>query len=127
MGSHLGKDLDDTITSAVNARVEASVIEALASNDVIATYVSAALNRETSDRFGGEKKTFLTKLLGNTVEEMTKKVVAEEIQKQEDTIREEVAKALKKSIGVVADSLVSGFVENTKGSYPSIEVKFGQR
>ena len=42
-------------------------------------------------------------------------------------IRKEVRAALKKSIGVISDSLVDGFVAATSGRYPSIEVKFRGR
>lgn len=121
-------DINQIITSAVQARVEAAVVEALASDGTIRAYVAAALNRQVdTSGYGREKKSLLSHLLQNTVEEMTKRVVAEEIKSHEDVIRAEVRAALEKSIGVISDSLVDGFVSNAAGRYPSVRVEFASR
>lgn len=118
------EDINQIIASAVNARVEAAVVEALASDGAIRAYVTAALNQPASDRYD-RGKTFLRRLLERTIEQQTQAVVAEEIKTAEDAIRKEVRAALKKSIGVITDSLVDGFVANASGRYPSIKVAFG--
>ena len=124
----LDKHLNDGITSAVNAKIEGAVLEAMASNDVISAYVVAALQEPKPDRYGTRtKETYLSDIIKDAVRKQTQAVVAEEIQKQEDVIRESVRQSLEKSIGVITDSLVSGFVENTKGNRPSIEVNFSDR
>ena len=120
-------DINQIISAAVNARVEAAVLEAMTSNNTMATFVQAALSRKvtTPGGYSRDEKPLLTHLLHTTIEEQTKVVVAEEIKKSQEVIRAEVRKALNKSIGVITDSLVDGFVANAEGRYPSIKVQFG--
>src|SRR5690606_33033501 len=106
-----------------NARVEAQVLEALSGGDFMQKFVTAALNEKVSvDRYSSEKKTLIRHTLEEAIKSQAKAVVAEEVAVLEPAIREEVRRALKKSVGVIADSLVSGFVANSSGNYPSIEV-----
>ena len=122
------KDINGIIASAVNVRVETAVLEALSSDDTMRVFVAAALNQKVSTSgYSRDETTLLNKLLKNTIEEQTKAVVAAEVAAHADVIRKEVRAALKKSIGVISDSLVDGFVAATSGRYPSIEVKFRGR
>lgn len=121
-------DLNATITSAVNARVEAQVLAALTDSEVFAAMVTAALQQPIEVRGGlydKTKTTYLAHVLQQTIQARTKEVVTEAIEEHADKIREEVRKALRKSIGVIADSLVDGFVADSSGRYPSIKVTFG--
>lgn len=123
--SNLNEDINSTITSAVNSRVEAAVLEAINSGDTMKNFVHAALNTKVSKSgYSREEKPLITHLVQTTVQEQAKQVVAEEIKKAEAQIREEVRKALQESIGIISDSLVDGFVSNAQGRYPSIEVNF---
>lgn len=123
--SNLNDDINSTITSAVNSRVEAAVLEAVSSGDTMKSFVHAALNTKVSTSgYSREEKPLITHLVQTTVQEQAKQVVAEEIGKAEAQIREEVRKALQESIGVISDSLVDGFVTHARGRYPSIEVNF---
>lgn len=126
--SKTNDDINNIITTAVQARVEAAVMEAMSSEGALRAIVSAALNEQVATGNGyGPKMPLLTALVQGTVKEQAKQVVAEEIKDMEGEIREEVRKALKKSVGVVADSLVDGFVSSAEGRYPSIEVNFRGR
>lgn len=123
--ANLNDDLNNTIASAVNARVEAQVLEALASDGVMQAAVQAALSREVpSSGYDRKKKTILTHLLHTAIEEHTKAIVAEEIAASASVIRDEVRAALAQSLGVITDSLVDGLVANATGRYPSIRVEF---
>ena len=124
----LGKDLNTTIAAAVSARVEAQVASALLNDDTFTAFVVAALQKpiEVGDYSRREKTTWLAALLKNTIEAQTKEVVASEIAKMEEPIRVEVRKALKKSVGVLADALVDGFVAQAAGRHPSIKVEFAK-
>lgn len=123
--SNLNEDINSTITTAVNSRVEAAVLEAINNGDTMKNFVHAALNTTVkTGGYGREEKPLITHLVQTTVQEQAKQVVGEEIVKAEDQIREEVRKALQESIGVISDSLVDGFVANAQGRYPSIEVNF---
>jgi len=127
MSDSLGTDLNKVIAAGVEAKIEAAVAGALLSEDTFAKFVVAALQQpiEVGSSYNKTKTTFLRHTLNSTIEKRTKEVVAEEIIAAEDQIRAEVRKALKKSIGVLADSLVDGFVAQAHGSYPSIKVSFG--
>lgn len=119
-------DINKVIESAVQARVEAAVLETLSSGNAMQAMVIAALNQKVgTGNYNRDEKPLVTVLLQKTIEEQAKKVVAEEIVALAPTIREEVRKALKKSIGVISDQLVNGFVEHAAGRYPSIKVEFG--
>lgn len=120
----INDDINSVVASAVNARVEAAVFEAMTSDDTIRAYVSAALNEKVEDRYNYRKDTYINTILKDTIKKITKDVVAEEIVVAEDLIRREVKDALDRSIGVITDSLVEGFVASARGSYPSIKVEF---
>lgn len=124
----LNGDLGKIVEHGVNARVEAAVLAELANSDLMEKFVIAALSEQVDDgRYGSKKKPLLRHLLEKTIQEKTKEVVAEEVVKYESEIRQQVREALGKSLGVITDSLVSGFVENANGRYPSIEVNFRGR
>lgn len=125
--SNITNDLDATITAAVNARVESEILATMANSDIMQSFVTSALSTTVSGGFRGKDKTLLSHLLETTIQEQAKAVVAEEIAKMAPAIREEVREALAKSVGVIADSLVDGFVANASGRYPSIEVNFRGR
>jgi len=122
------EDINDIIKSAVQARVEAAVLEAMASGGTMQAIVVAALNQQVeTGRYGDKKLPLLTHLAQTTIAELTKKVVAEEVAEYKEQIRDEVRKALGQSIGVISDSLVDGFVASSTGRYPSVEVTFAAR
>ena len=126
MANNMQEDLNTTITAAVNARVEAAVLEAMTNNNTMATFVQAALtNKVSTSGYPKDEKPLLTYLLQSAIEEQTKAVVAEQIAELKPAIAAEVHKALKKSLGVITDSLVDGFVANAAGRYPSIQVSYG--
>ena len=126
--SNLGKDLDATIIAAVNARVESEILATMADSGIMQQFVTAALaTKVKTGGFSSEEKTLLSHLLETSIQEQAKSVVAEEIARLAPQIREEVRSALAKSVGVISDSLVDGFVANAQGRYPSIEVNFRGR
>lgn len=121
-------DLNDVIAGAVNARVEAQVLAALSDSDTFNALVIAALQQtvEVSDgtSYGKKHIPYLRHTLEKTIQTRTKELIAEAIEEHADAIKTEVRKALRKSVGVLADSLVDGFVANASGRYPSIKVEF---
>lgn len=121
-------DLNEVIAAAVSARVEAQVLAALSDSDVFQALVVAALQQtvEVSDgtSYGKRKVPFMRATLENAIKARTKDLIAEEIAALSEPIRVEVRKALRKSVGVLADSLVDGFVANAAGRHPSIKVEF---
>lgn len=123
----LDKSINDAVAATVNTKIEAEVLKALSSDDVMSTFVQAALNEKVDvDRYSSKKTTLLNQMVGKSIQETTKAVVQEEILKAEPAIREQVRKAVAESLDVITDSLVDGFVENVKGGYPRIQVAFGK-
>ena len=127
MANSMESDLGKIVEHGVSARIEAEVLAALSGSDLMARFVTAALNEKVEGRNYGDKETLLNKLLRKSIQEQTKEVVSEEIARLEPVIREHVREALAKSIDVITDSLVSGFVASANGRYPSIEVNFRAR
>lgn len=121
--SNLNDDLNATIAAAVQARTEAEVLAALSNEGTFSAMVTAALT-ETVRVDYGKAQPMLSVLLRKTITEKTREVIADEIEALAPQIRAEVKSALKKSIGVISDSLVDGFVANATGRYPSIKVEF---
>ena len=121
--SNLNDDLNATIAAAVQARTEAEVLAALSNEGTFSAMVTAALT-ETVRVDYGQAQPMLSVLLRKTITEKTREVIADEIEALAPQIRAEVKSALKKSIGVISDSLVDGFVANATGRYPSIKVEF---
>lgn len=122
---NLENDLNQTITAAVQARVTADVVAALSSDEALGAMVTAALQELVSTGDWNRREPLITSLLKKTVAEVAKATILEEIKTFEPMIRSEVKAALAKSLGVITDSLVDGFVDNVTGTYPSINVSFG--
>ena len=121
-------DINDVIASAVNARIETQVLAALSDSDVFKEFIIAALQQpvETRDPWGSRQKktTYLQDVLQKVISERTKQAVVEAVDEHADAIKDEVAKALRKSTGAIAASLVDGFLKSASGQYPRIEVNF---
>lgn len=125
MTDNLGADLNATIANAVNARIEAQVLAALADSDVMGRMVTAALQKKVNTgAYRNNETTYLQSLIGKAIEEKTAEVVAADLETIRPLIETQVRAALRKSVGVLADSLVEGFVQAAAGSYPSISVTY---
>lgn len=102
-------DLNATITAAVNARVEAAVLSALAGDEVIGRYVAAALNEPISQGSFARKATpFLTSVVKEAIQGATRSAVQELVDEERPKIVDEVKKALRRNLPEVAERLVDG-------------------
>lgn len=121
-------DLNAVIAGAVQARVEAQVLAALSDSETFHALVTAAMQQQVEvpdgTSYGKKRVPFLMHTVQRAIQDHTKAAIAEGIAEHTDAIKAEVAKALRKSIGVIADTLVDGFVANASGRYPSITVEF---
>lgn len=125
MTDSLTTDLNATIANAVNARIEAQVLAALTDSDVMGRMVTAALQKKVNTgAYRNNETTYLQSLIGKAIEEKTAEVVAADLETIRPLIETQVRAALRKSVGVLADSLVEGFVQAAAGSYPSISVTY---
>jgi hypothetical protein len=112
-------DLNEVITSAVQARIEAEVLHALSSDDTFARFVTAAL-RQKIDKPGGygrEKTTYLHETLKAAIEEATKQAVVKVVGEMAPQIEDEVAKAMRRDIKGIAGALVGSVDKAVRNPY----------
>ena len=112
-------DLNETIAAAVKARVEASVLEAFSTDGVLQQYVAAALMQkiERKKDFRTEHVPYMQDVLEKAIQQASRAAVQDLIAEQQETITEEVRKALRRDAPVIAAALVDGFVESSKSEY----------
>lgn len=125
MSENLGADLNATIASAVNARVEAAVLAALSGDDVLGRYVSAALNQEIElDRnYRKVKVNFLHHTIKTAIQEATKAAINAAIAEEREQIEELVRKAIKSQAANLAAQMATSLVEQAAKGYIRVEVK----
>lgn len=112
--SEFDADLNSVITSAVNARVEAAVASALAGDEVIGRYVTAALQRPVEvpngTGFGKERKPFLSHVIEQAVRDATKVAVQKFITDEAATFEDEVRKHVRRAAPDFAAQMVGALV-----------------
>ena len=119
--SNIEADLNTTIASAVNARIEAEVFAALAGDETIGRYVTAALRRpvEVPARtgYGKDKVPFLSHVLESSFRDATKAAVARVLEEEQPKIEEEVRKALRRNVASIATELASSLTAAAQNTY----------
>jgi hypothetical protein len=118
----LGGDLNTVIVSAVNARVEAAVAEALSGDEVIGKFVTSALRQtvevpKADGSYGKERVTFLKSVIDKALQQATKQAVLKVMAEEEERLEKEVRKALRASTDSIAKSLVSSVKDATDNTY----------
>lgn len=128
----IGSDLNATITAAVNARIEASVAEALSGNKLISDYVAAALSREITIRDPGgyrdRKTTFLREVIENSVKAATEQAVRKVVAQEQPALEAAVAEELRRNTTAIAAQLVGKMAEATEHAYGvRVELQYAGR
>lgn len=106
-------DLNQTIVSAVNARIEAEVAKALAGDEMIGRLVTAALMQpvEVGRSFDHKKVPFLTSVLQKAIQTATetaiKKMIEQHIDDIEYAVRGALLRDLDRIAGVLTESLTT--------------------
>jgi uncharacterized protein (DUF885 family) len=116
--SNIEGDLNATIASAVNARIEAEVMAALSGDEVIARFVTAALQQKVGDqRYGKQQRTFLAAALETAIKDATKAAVGRLIEEERPLIEDEIRKALRRNVKTMADSIVGNLADKASSAY----------
>lgn len=119
--AELNDDLNSVITSAVNARVEAAVASALAGDEVIGRYVTAALQRPvevpSSNGYGKDRKPFLSHVIEQAVRDATKVAVQKFITEEAQTFEDEVRKHVRRAAPDMAAQMVGALVQTASKGY----------
>lgn len=108
--TNLNDDINATIATAVNARIEAAVMESLSGDDVLARFVTAALTQpvkqDTYDR--SPRKTFLAHTVQKAIQDATRAAIEALVEEEKPRIEDECRKALRRNLPAVAERLVDG-------------------
>jgi hypothetical protein len=119
--SEITQDLNTVIASAVNARIEAQVAEALAGDAMIGKYVAAALGQTVEipsrNGYGKDKVTFLKAVLDKATQAATKAAVERVIGEETEAIEKAVRKELRANINTLAVQLVGSVNEAVEKAY----------
>jgi hypothetical protein len=117
----LGSDLDATITSAVNARVEAAVAAALSSDDFMSSYITAALRQTvevpSANGYGKDKVTFLHKVVSESVRTAVGEAIRRHIKDDTDALERIVVDELRRQRELIARQLVASLTDAADKAY----------
>jgi hypothetical protein len=113
----LNDDLNVVITNAVQARIEASVLEALSSDETFARFVTAALQEPISKDYGRTKTTYMAEVVGEAIKVAAKQSVAKVMAEMQPQIEEEVAKCLRRDLEGIAAALVGSVTRAVDNPY----------
>lgn len=122
-------NLDAIIANAVEAKIETAVATALAGDEMMGRYVTAALQQQvsaTNDRYDREKTTFLNKVIADAVRAATKKAVEKYLIEEVELLETHVRKELKKATNTIAAELVKALSETAEKAY-GVSVKLDIR
>lgn len=128
--SNIETDLNATIASAVNARIEAEVMAALSGDEIIGRFVTAALQQKVGEeRYGRKQKTFLAAALQEAIKNATKAALGRLIEEERPLIEEEIRKALRRNVKTMADAIVGNLADQASKAYGvSVELRIpGER
>lgn len=113
-------DLNQVITSAVHARIEAEVLKALSTDDTFARFVTAALQQKVEDpdnRYARDKTTYLAVVLKKAIKEAARLAVEKVVAEMAPEIEAEVAKALRRDVKGIAGALVASVGKAVSSPY----------
>jgi len=131
LGEVVGDDLNRTIAAAVSAKIEATVMHAFSSDDVLGRYVTAALTqhveRPKPDGFGKARVPFVHAVLNDAIQAATKAAVQRIVDKQADTLQTAIERALVADKKNIAAMLVQSLkAESNRYIAVSLSLKGGE-
>lgn len=125
-------DLNQVISSAVQARIETEVASALAGSDLMAQYVAAALHQKIKiedryDRYTKRETTFLKETIDGAIRTATKAAVAKVIAEEAEAIEAQVATEIRKNVKVIAGQITKSVVDKAESPYGiTVELAYGR-
>ena len=126
MTTGLGKDLNDTIIAAVNAKVTAEVFAALNTDEVMAGFITQAMMQPVKvEQYGSKTEPYLTVVIRKAIQEATKSAINEWMADNEGVLKARVREALSTRVEDMAGALVQGAISATSARYSTkVDVKF---
>lgn len=122
-------DLNATIASAVQARIEIEVATALSGSDLMAQYVGAALHQEISvkDRnsYRERRTTYLREAIDGAIREATKVALARVLEAESAAIERVVAAEVKRNLPAIAKAAAENMSKAAANTYGmTVEIKY---
>ena len=117
MGKGIDENLSAIISEAVQAKVDAAVMEALSGDDVMGRYITAALQEEVKGGYSRDKQTFLQKAIKDALQKATEVAVNNFIEGETKALESLVEKELKKQSKSIAAGMVDSLAEQAKSQY----------
>lgn len=117
----ISNDLNKTIAAAVNAKVEAGVLQALSSDDVLGRFVAAALNEPVRREYGQGDENFVGRTVREAIKKATQEAAKRAMELEMPAIEEMVRKELRKRIGDISKGIAEQVVKSTTGYGMRIE------
>lgn len=119
--------IDATIAAAIQARVEASVIQALSGDQVLGQYVAAALNQPLTLERNYKKieTTFLKHTINLALQGAIKAAINAFLVDEVELINDEIRKALRRNVTNIAEQMTHALATRAGTTYGmSIDLKF---
>lgn len=123
--SNTQTDLNEVITSAVQARIESTIATELSSSDIYGKCVAAALTRpiEVGSYSDKRKTTFLRETLEGAIREAAKDAIGVVMESERENIEKLVATQLRRNVKVFAETLTDNAITAAKSKY-GVKVDF---
>lgn len=123
----IGRDLNETIATAIQARVEAAVAAELSSSDLFSQFVQAALLEPMTVRenYKDRKTTYLQETIRTAIKESAKSAVVKFIDGEQEQLEKLVAAELRKKTKEFAGNIVGSVLERAKSGYSiNVDLKY---
>jgi hypothetical protein len=120
-------DLNQVIASAVQARIESEVATALSGSDLMAQYVTAALQQPISVRenYRDRQTTYLAETIKKAIQEATKAAVAKVVAKEAPKIEKLVREKMRERLDALTDQMVTSVIDKAASPYGiSVELRY---
>ena len=123
--SNAQTDLNEVITSAVQARIESTIVAELASSDIYGKCVTAALTKpiEVGSYSNKRKTTFLRETLEGAIREAAKDAIGVVMESERENIEKLVATQLRRNVKVFAETLTDNAIKSANNRF-GIKVDF---
>ena len=123
--SNAQTDLNEVITSAVQARIESTIAAELSSSDIYGKCVTAALTKpiEVGSYSNKRKTTFLRETLEGAIREAAKDAIGVVMESERENIEKLVATQLRRNVKVFAETLTDNAIKSANNRF-GIKVDF---
>lgn len=115
------QDLNDIVTKAVSAKIDAAVLAALSGNDTMGRYITAALQRQIEvpdgSGYGKKREPFLHNVVSTAIQKAAVDALHGVVDEMRPQLIEQVRKELRRQLPALTEALVATGMESMKAAY----------